>query len=288
LSSCEITAPLKTDLGAAIYRVNGILNAQETPFDEVKEDLKRGFSLDRAQRLIEAEQTRLDDLLAAGATLEELANESDMRLETTIYYDGVENDISAYAAFRSAAAGLQGTDFPAIIRLADGGIIAMRLEEILPKRPEDFMQVRDNVQALWRDSVLRDALDSLGKETLSRAEAGENLVDLGSKFKTMSSLKRNGTTSDASPLVIARAFELDEGTFGQVDGVDSVYVIQLLGISDGDSTTEEARSIEDAFASQLDQGLASDLFQIFVSQVQQSAGVSLNEQALNAVHTNFQ
>ncbi|MFZ8883150.1 MAG: hypothetical protein ACO2YO_13600, partial [Paracoccaceae bacterium] len=95
-------------------------------------------------------------------------------------------------------------------------------------------------------------------------------------------------TSDASPLVIARAFELDKGTFGQVDGVDSVYVIQLLGISDGDSTTEEARSIEDAFASQLDQGLASDLFQIFVSQVQQSAGVSLNEQALNAVHTNFQ
>ncbi|NCW16425.1 MAG: peptidyl-prolyl cis-trans isomerase [Rhodobacteraceae bacterium] len=252
LSSGAITAPLKTDLGAAIYRVNGILNAQETPFDEVK------------------------------------ANESDMRLETTIYYDGVENDISAYAAFRSAAAGLQETDFPAIIRLADGGILAMRLEEILPTRPEDFTQVRDNVQALWRDSVLRDALGTLGKETLSRAEAGENLVDLGSKFKTMSSLKRNGSTSDASPLVIARAFELDEGTFGQVDGVDSVYVIQLLGISDGDSTTEEARSIEDAFASQLDQGLASDLFQIFVSQVQQSAGVSLNEQALNAVHTNFQ
>ena len=288
LSSGAITAPLKTDLGAAIYRVNGILNAQETPFDEVKEDLKRGFSLDRAQRLIENEQTRLDDLLAAGATLEELANESDMRLETTIYYDGVENDISAYAAFRSAAAGVQETDFPAIIRLADGGILAMRLEEILPTRPEDFTQVRDNVQALWRDSVLRDALGTLGKETLSRAEAGENLVDLGSKFKTMSSLKRNGSTSDASPLVIARAFELDEGTFGQVDGVDSVYVIQLLGISDGDSTTEEARSIEDAFANQLDQGLASDLFQIFVSQVQQTAGVSLNEQALNAVHTNFQ
>ncbi|NDD08827.1 MAG: hypothetical protein EB086_03975 [Rhodobacteraceae bacterium] len=172
--------------------------------------------------------------------------------------------------------------------MADGGILAMRLEEILPTRPEDFTQVRDNVQALWRDSVLRDALGTLGKETLSRAEAGENLVDLGSKFKTMSSLKRNGSTSDASPLVIARAFELDEGTFGQVDGVDSVYVIQLLGISDGDSTTEEARSIEDAFANQLDQGLASDLFQIFVSQVQQTAGVSLNEQALNAVHTNFQ
>ncbi|NDH27193.1 MAG: peptidyl-prolyl cis-trans isomerase [Rhodobacteraceae bacterium] len=49
LSSGAITAPLKTDLGAAIYRVNGILNAQETPFDEVKEDLKRGFSLDRGR-----------------------------------------------------------------------------------------------------------------------------------------------------------------------------------------------------------------------------------------------
>ena len=73
LSSGAVTAP-EADLGAAIYQVNG--ERQETTFDEVKEDLKRGFSLDRAQRLIENEQTRLDDLLAAGATLEELANEA--------------------------------------------------------------------------------------------------------------------------------------------------------------------------------------------------------------------
>ena len=57
------------------------------------------------------------------------------------------------------------------------------------------------------------------EKTLSRAEAGENLVDLGSKFKTMSSLK---PWQHIRCVTLVRAFELDEGTFGQVDGVDSV------------------------------------------------------------------
>ena len=147
ISSGDTTAALETDLGAAIYRVNGILNAQEIPFEEVREELKREFALDQARRLIELEQTRLDDLLAAGATLEELASESEVSLETTIYYDGVDTGIAGYSAFRSAANAVTEADFPSMIPISGGGILAMRLNQILPQRPQEFDIVKDDVSS---------------------------------------------------------------------------------------------------------------------------------------------
>ena len=73
-----------------------------------------------------------------------------------------------------------------------------------------------------------------------------------------------------------------------VEGMEQVYVVQPVAITEGNENSEQARSIKETFVTQLDQALANDLFQIFISQLQQSAGVTLNDQALNSVHTNFQ
>ena len=288
LGSGKTTAALKTDLGAVIYRVNGILNAQETPFEEVREELKREFTLDRARRLIESEQTRLDDLLAAGATLEELVNESEMFLETTIYYDGVDTDIAGYAAFRSAANAVTESDFPSIISMSDGGILALRLNRILPKRPQDFDFVKGDVASKWRQDALSEALRTLGNEKIQLAQNGETLASLGSKFQIAKNVQRNGNIVDIPASVVARAFEVKEGEIALVKGIEQVYVVQPIAIIEGDGNSQQAQFVKESFVAQLDQALENDLFQIFISQVQKSAGVSLNDQALNAVHTNFQ
>ena len=73
-----------------------------------------------------------------------------------------------------------------------------------------------------------------------------------------------------------------------VEGMEQVYVVQPVAINEGNENSEQARSIKKSFVTQLDQALANDLFQIFISQVQQSVGVTLNDQALSAVHSNFQ
>lgn len=288
ISSGETTAVLETDMGAAIYRVNGILNAQEISFEEVREELKREFAFDQARRLIELEQMRLDDLLAAGATLEELERESEMSLETTIYYDGLDTGIASYTAFRSAAKEVTGSDFPSIIPISGGGILALRLNQILPQRPQDFDIVKEDVKSNWHQDALREALDALGNEKIQLAQNGEPLANLGPKYRTAENVQRNGNIADIPDSVVARAFELNDGEFGIVEGKEQVYVVQPLAITEGNGDSEQARLIKEAFVTELNQALANDLFQIFISQVQQSVGVTLNDQALNAVHTNLQ
>ncbi len=288
ISSGETTAALESNLGAVIYRVNGILNAQETPFSKVKEELKRELALDEARRLIELERTRLDDLLAAGATLEELASESEMSLETTIYYDGVDTNIAGYAAFRSAAEAVKETDFPSMIPISDGGIFAIRLNQILPPRPQDFDIVKDDVSSKWHENALSEALDAIGNEIIQLAQNDELLASLGSKYQIAENVQRNGNIANIPASVVARAFEMNEGEFAMVKGIEQVYVVQPVSITEGNENSEQARSIKRSFVTQLDQALANDLFQIFISQVQQSVGVNINDQALSAVHTNFQ
>ena len=288
ISSGETTAALEGNLGAVIYRVTGIINAQETPFSKVREELKREFALDQARRLIELEQTRLEDLLAAGATLEELASESEVSLETTIYYDGVDTGIAGYSAFRSAANAVTEADFPSMIPISGGGILAMRLNQILPQRPQEFDIVKDDVSSKWHEDALREALDTLGNERIQLVQNGEPLANLGSKYQIAENVQRNGNIADIPASVIARAFELNEGEFAMVEGTEQVYVVQTVAITEGNENSEQARSIKKSFVTQLDQALANDIFQVFVSQVQQSVGVTLNDQALSAVHTNFQ
>ena len=133
LSEGEVSNLIETDAGFAIYRVNGVLEAQTTPFEDIRDVLKADLSQDQARRAISAEISRIDDLLAAGATLEEIADETDMTLDTTLYYDGIETEYAGYIAFQNRAQALSMEDFPEIIELSDGGIMAMRLDEILPR-----------------------------------------------------------------------------------------------------------------------------------------------------------
>jgi peptidyl-prolyl cis-trans isomerase D len=69
----EIIGPLPSRLGPALYRVNAVLEATETSFEEARADLREELADEAARREIAVMREEIDDLLASGATLEELA-----------------------------------------------------------------------------------------------------------------------------------------------------------------------------------------------------------------------
>ena len=287
LAEGQISVPQKTELGASIFRVKSILSAQTKSFNDVREDLNNDLRIERAVQLIDVERTRIADLLAAGASLEELASESDMSLGKIIYHDGVETDLTSYNEFKSAAQNLTPSDYPKLVELSDEGILAMQVNEILPERASAFTSVKKKVISFWRDDALNAALAVLGEEKVVAARNGAELVSLGSKYKKVSSLKRDGNIPNTPLNLIPEAFELNEGEFGLIPGNGSVFLLQLNSVEKGDTVSPNAEASRQQFADKLNQSLANDVFQIYLSEIQKLAGVSLNEQALNAVHANF-
>ena len=284
----EVSAPLESDLGPALFRVNGILQAQEITFKEASEELKKQLAADKARRMIDSEIARIEDLLAAGATLEELSQETDMTLEDVVYYQGAEADITSYSSFRQAANTISKNDFPEVISLSDGGIMAIRLNEIIPERPKDFETVLMDLEQAWKDDALTQALSLNAEEKIAAVKSGESLDAQGGIFQRHSDLRRDSILPEIPPLAISRAFELKLEDLDQVAGASEIYIIHVKDIKSGDTETEIAENVKTQINQQLNESLSNDIFQIYMNQVQQRASVSIDEQSLNAVHNSFQ
>jgi peptidyl-prolyl cis-trans isomerase D len=110
----EIIGPLTSRLGPALYRVNAVLEATETSFDEARADLREELADEAARREIAVMREEIDDLLASGATLEELAETTPMSLGQIDFTATSEDEIAAYDAFRDAARAVEERDFPEV------------------------------------------------------------------------------------------------------------------------------------------------------------------------------
>ena len=284
----EVVGPFETSLGPALFRITGQEKEETISFEDARDDLFDELASDQARRLIESQASTIDDLLAAGATLEEIIEESDAELGNIRYYTGVNSGIAAYSEFQQAARELTESDFPSIIQLSDDGIVALRLEEVLPASPEPFEDVRASVEQTWRNDELMQALRAQANEKISKINANNSLASLDLGHTTFENLTRDQAIDGAPPAVLAQAFELEVKSTSAIDGDLSVYLVQVLDIQEADTTTEQAESLQTQIASQLTSSLSQDLIQSYLSGIQKRAEISLNQQAINAVHANFQ
>ncbi|RVV99355.1 peptidylprolyl isomerase [Mesobaculum littorinae] len=203
LDAPGIAGPAESPLGPALFRMNAILQATEVPFEEAEEDLRATYAMDTARRQITDEVERLDDLLAGGATLEDLAAETDMELGEILWSGQTAEGITAYDAFREAAAAAQEGDFPAIVELADGGVFALRLDGIVEPEVQPFEEVADRVRADWTEAQQRDRL-------LARAEEIAEAIRTGAPILS---------PAEAAPAEAAEAGDADVAPNGsQTDG----------------------------------------------------------------------
>lgn len=162
-----VVGPVQTDLGPALYSMNAILEPVEIPFEDAREDLRREAAADRAARIIDDRSAEFEDLLAGGATLEEVADETPLQLgqiDWRAAEPAAEASIAGYQAFRDEAEKVTAADFPQLIRLDDGGVFALRLDEIVPPSLIPFDEVRDRVAADWRHAELHRQLLACAEE----------------------------------------------------------------------------------------------------------------------------
>lgn len=278
----QVVGPFESDLGPALFRVNGILDSQIVTLEDARTELEDELALDLARRQIDALIAQIDDTLAAGATLEELEADFGLRLGQINYHSNALDDITAYPSFRDAAEAVTERDFPSLIMLEDGGLFALRLNQVIAPAPIPFFEAREQVLTDWRKDETAEALSALGNDIASGA-AAFNLPK-----EMLTSLRRDEFDSSATPAILAKAFELEIGQSEAVTDGAEVVIVTLSAINNGDVTSEDAETIRAALTSQFDATLSNDMYAAFARQIQARAGISLDQQALNAVHANFQ
>lgn len=283
-----VAGPAPTDLGPALFRVVGVLAAEETTFDEARETLAIEMQVDAARRLIADKVEEVDDLLAGGATLEDLAKETGLALATLDYVPGQQGEavIEGYPAFRAAAEAVLAEDFPEAIVLEDGGVVALRLDEVVPAAPIPFEEARDKVAEAWRAEALTKALSARAIEVKAAIEGGAAIGTFGIVDVTPETA-RDGFVAGAPDSLIPAVFKMAEGDVQVIEAEGFVGVVKLDKIMPATKEGEEAEALQAALAAQIEQAISTDAFNAYTAALTAEAGIQIDQSAINAVHASL-
>ncbi|MGJ8625353.1 MAG: peptidyl-prolyl cis-trans isomerase [Sulfitobacter sp.] len=282
----DIVGPLPSSLGPALFRVNGILPAHSVSFEDAKEDLQGELATARAVRLVEARAQDLDDQLAGGATLEQLAKETKMTLGTIAWTQDSSEGIAAYGDFRQAAAALATDDFPKVNQLDDGGIYAMRLDEALDERPQPFEDAKDAVIDAWLSDQKIERLTARATNLVATLGAEGSFEEAGLDAVIEQDQTRNAFIDGTPEAFMSEVFKMNVGDVTVLPGEDDVVIVRLDDISGADNDAANI-ALMDQISQQLDQTLAQDVFALYSDDVVRRASPQIDQRALQAVHVNF-
>jgi peptidyl-prolyl cis-trans isomerase D len=287
LDAPGVTGVVETDLGPALFRVNAILPAESTPFEAVREELRAEVALARARRAVAGEREAIDDLLAGGATFEEVAAETPAETGTLDFAEGDDQGIAAYAAFRDAARALTEADFPVLRELEDGGLFALDLVAVMPAAVLPFEEVEARAAELARRAAETEALTALAETLKARRAAGETWEAMGFEPQRREGLARDSYVDGAPEGLVAAAFRMAEGEVAMFPGDGTVSLVELERLRPADPEAPDAQLLEAAIEQAAAQGLAQDLVDLFTAAIEAEAGIRLNEAAIAAVHAQF-
>jgi len=282
----EVVGPLPSSLGPALFRVNAVLAAQKTSFEDAQDILLPQLASDRAVRLVEAQAESFDDLLAGGATLEDLAAETDMRLGSIAWDAASFDDIAAYQAFREAAASVTVEDFPEIDLLDDGGLFALRLDAVLPPRPAPFEDVIDAVRDHWQRDQVTQRLATQAETLVTALEGGQSFAELDLDAFVEENMLRSDFVPRTPPGFVSAVFEMAEGDARVIESVAAVILVQLDTVAPP-ADTPEMNGLRQQLEQQLNAGMAQDVLESYINDVLRRTNPQINQQAIDAVHVNF-
>ena len=288
VSEGSVAGPVGTDLGPALYRVNGVLAAEETSFEAAHETLAAEMQTDAARRAIGDRVEEIDDLLAGGATLEDLAKDAGLALATLDYVPGLQGDttIEGYPAFRTAADAVQDGDFSEAIVLDDGGVVALRLDEIVPAAPIPFDEAKEQVAEDWRKAEVAKALSGRAAEIKAALEGGAKIGTFGIVDVTPETA-RSGFVADAPETLLADVFRMAEGAVEITEAEGFTAVVQLDRILPAATEGEDAEALKASLEAQAQQAISQDAFAAYTAALTAGAGITLDQAAINAVHTSL-
>ena len=282
----DVVGPLPSAFGPALFRVNGTLAAHNVTFDEAEPELREELAAERARRVIESQAEEYNDMLAGGATLEELAAETEMELGQIDWTTQSDEGLAAYDAFRSAAQEVGEGDFPEIGFLEDGSVFALRLDEELPPRPEPLAQARDRVIEAWKQEEIGKALLEKANSVVTSLAVDGDFTVTGLPFRVENALTRTAFLDDVPADFMTQVFEMEPGELRVIPGQGAVFIVRLDEVLPP-AETDEQRQMKDAVAAQLNQALAQNIFDAYVRDAQTRARPTLDQRALNAVQANF-
>lgn len=284
LESPGVIGPLPSDLGPAIYRMNGVLAAENITFEEAREELAPEAAADRARRMIGEMIGEVEDLLAGGADPGLIAERTGLIEGTIEWNTDVFEDIAAYAGFRAAAQSTNPGDFGEVIELEDGGIVTLVVEDVQPPALIPLEEVRDDVIAAWTAGETEAALAQQAEALAQDLRDGREMAGMGLSLDVNRGLTRDGFVEGTPPDFLSEVFALEKDGVTVLSADGDAWLVRLDLISEADGTSTEAELVKARFARETAQSFSTAITNAFTQALVDETQADINQSAVNAVN----
>jgi peptidyl-prolyl cis-trans isomerase D len=290
LAEPGVTDAADTNLGPGFYRVNAILAPRTTAFETVRADLQEEAAVEAANRFVLDQIAEIDDLLAGGVTLEEIADETQLQVGQLDWVEGDRRSapIAAFDEFVAAATDVTLEDFPAIETLAEGGIFAIRLNAVIEERPDTFGSARAQVAIDWTAAETAKALAAESDGLLANLTGSASLSSLGLPVSVETNVKRDSVYLAQPPGFLEAIFQLENpGETTTVSTDTNIVIVQLNDILGADPADPDRDELQVTIRRGMADSIGQDALAAFSRALQLQSDVSINQTAINAVHAQF-
>lgn len=292
LPSGEISQPVQGRFGVALVKVDKIEPGAEANYAALAPELKKELATVQARTKVAELRDKMEDERGGGASVIEAAQKLGL---TAVTVDAV--DRSGRTPGGQPVTNIpQGLDVVSQAFNSDvgvdndpisfrGGYVWYDVLGITPSRERNLDEVRDQVEARWRQDQIAAKLKAKATEMVQKLEQGGKLAEeassLNAKIETATGFKRDDTPAGAPASLVTAAFRTAKDGVGQVPAGSEFIVFRVTDIVDPpvDLASDAVKKLKES----LDRSLTDEQVAEYVTKLETNIGTTINQAAFAQV-----
>jgi peptidyl-prolyl cis-trans isomerase D len=294
LPSGEVSEPVQGRFGVALVKVGKIEPGVEPSYESVAADIKKEIATERARAQVAELHDKIEDERGGGASVEEAAKKLGL---TAVTIDAV--DRSGRLPNGQLVANIpRGLDVVSQAFNSDvgvdndpiqfnGGYVWYDVLGITPSRERNFDEVKDQVEARWREDQIASRLRTKATDMVQKLDQGGKLADeaaaAGLKLETANGFRRDASLPGLPASAVTAAFRTAKDGAGQASGAGGsewiVYRVTDITVPPVDMASDDIKKLKDT----LQRSLTDEQVAQYVTKIESDIGTTINQAAFAQV-----
>jgi peptidyl-prolyl cis-trans isomerase D len=294
LPSGEISQPVQGRFGVALVKVGKIEAGTIPTYEGVTAQVKKEIATERARAKVAELYNKMEDERGSGASVVEAAQKLGLSTVTIDAVDRsgrmpngqpVQNSPRGLDVVSQAFSSDVGVDNEPM--QFNGGYVWCDVLGITPSRERNLDEVRDQVEAKWRQDQVSTRLRTKATDIVQKLDTGGKLADeaasVGVKVETAAGFRRDATLPGVPDSVISAAFRTAKDGTGQAPALGGsewiVFRVTDITVPPVDVASDEVKKLKETLL----RGLNDEQVAQYVSKIESNLGMTINQAAFAQV-----
>ncbi|GIQ72651.1 peptidylprolyl isomerase [Bradyrhizobium sp. RD5-C2] len=294
LPAGEVSQPVQGRFGVALVKVGKIEPGVTPSYESLAQQVKNEIATERARTKVAELRDKMEDERGGGSSVLDAAQKLKL---TAVTIDAI--DRSGRLPNGQVASNIpRGLDLVSQAFNSDVGVdndpiqfnngyVWYDVLGITPSRERTLDEVRDQVEAKWREDQISAKLRAKATEIVQKLDSGAKLADeataAGVKVETAANFRREATLPNVPAGVIAAAFRTAKDSDGQTSAAGGsqwvVFRVTDVTVPPVDFASNEVKQLTEA----LRRSLSDEQVAQYVAKIETDIGVSVNQAAFAQV-----